>query len=159
MGTDYVALAAHRGRERDQLREQLTASRERRISLEREREAALERAEKAEAEAEKWEQRAKSRRAPNVPPPDLYVGRGHYDELVAMLRRVMNAETSAWGRALAALERENERLAEIERIFNEGWLPAIPGEGASLKLRSLHELRDLIPPVSPPERVSEEDKG
>lgn len=59
---------------------------------------------------------------------------------------------------IAELERENERLAEIERIFNEGWLPAIPGEGASLKLRSLHELRDLIPPVSPPERVSEEDK-
>lgn len=43
------------------------------------------------------------------------------------------------------LMRDVSRLREIERVFNEGWLPEIPGETPSIKTRSLRQLRALIP--------------
>lgn len=36
------------------------------------------------------------------------------------------------------------RLHEIERVFNEGWLPPIPGERGALKLSAVKQLRALI---------------
>jgi hypothetical protein len=47
---------------------------------------------------------------------------------------------------VGAAEVEVQRLREIERVFNEGWLPPIPGEPGGLRGRSVQELRALIEP-------------
>lgn len=50
----------------------------------------------------------------------------------------------------AYLNEKAERLEEIERVFNEGWLPEIPGERAGLRLRAIYGLRALIEPPKEP---------
>lgn len=50
----------------------------------------------------------------------------------------------------AYLNEKAERLEEIERVFNAGWLPEIPGQRAEMRLRQLYELRALIEPAKEP---------
>jgi hypothetical protein len=90
-----------------------------------ERDALAARVAALETEAAKWKDRAKSRRGPTTPPPDLYVGRGKYD---ALLKRVAALEAQR-DEALKALEiREGEpqwpyypyeRIREARRILSD----------------------------------------
>lgn len=54
-------------------------------------------------------------------------------------------DLAAQTRRVAERDRELERLKEIERVFNDGWLQPIPGDNATLRGPELHRLRELIP--------------
>lgn len=71
--------------------------------------------------------------------PDLYpLANGMCRQCVREARRPV-------GHVLAENEKLRERLAEITRVFNEGYLPPVPGDRETLRLRALNQLRHLIP--------------